>query len=69
LEGNTYYAYPIPQNLVSTRIEEIRQRGLSLRKAEYIEEVSTLITQGKLNLKKLRNYKRAEKIIRELDKI
>jgi len=69
LEGNTCYAHPIPQNLVSTRIEEIRQRGLSLRKAEYIEEVSTLITQGKLNLKKLRNYKRAEKIIRELDKI
>ncbi len=69
LEGNTYYAYPTPQNLASASIEEIRQCGLSLRKAEYIKEVSTLITQGKLDLEKLRNYESAEQIIKELDEI
>ncbi len=69
LEGNTYYAYPTPQNIASASIEEIRQCGLSLRKAEYIKEVSTLITQGKLDLEKLRNYESAEQIIRELDEI
>jgi DNA-3-methyladenine glycosylase II len=70
LEDSTYYAYPTPQNLASASIEEIRQCGLSLRKAEYIKEVSALITQGKLDLEeKLRNYESAEQIIRELDEI
>jgi DNA-3-methyladenine glycosylase II len=69
LEGNTYYAYPTTQNMASASIEEIRQCGLSLRKAEYIKEVSTLITQGKLDLERLRNYERAEQIIQELDEI
>jgi DNA-3-methyladenine glycosylase II len=69
LEGNTYYAYPTPQNLASASIEEIRQCGLSLRKAEYIKGISALITQGKLDLEKLRNYESAEQIIRELDEI
>jgi DNA-3-methyladenine glycosylase II len=69
LEGNTYYAYPTPQKLASASIEEIRHCGLSRRKAEYIKEVSTLITQGKLDLEQLRNYESAEQIIRELDEI
>ena len=69
LEGNTYYAYPTPQNLASASTEEIRQCGLSLRKVEYIKEVSTLITQGKLDLEKLRNCESTEQIIRELDEI
>jgi DNA-3-methyladenine glycosylase II len=69
LEGNTYYVYPTPQNMASASIEEIRQCGLSLRKAEYIKEVSTLITQGKLDLEKPRNYERTEQIIQELDEI
>ena len=69
LEGNTYYAYPTPQNLASASTEEIRQCGLSLRKVEYIKGVSTLITQGKLDLEKLKNCESTEQIIRELDEI
>jgi DNA-3-methyladenine glycosylase II len=69
LEGNTYYAYPTPQNIASASIKEIRQCGLSLRKAEYIKGISALIMQGKLDLEKLRNYESAEQIIRELDEI
>jgi DNA-3-methyladenine glycosylase II len=69
LEGDIYYAYPTPQRLAAVSTEELRQCGLSFRKGEYIKEVSTLITEGKLNLENLRNYKRSEQIIRELDEI
>ena len=69
LEGDTYYAYPTPQKLASAQTEELRQCGLSLRKGEYIKEVATLITQGKLNLEKISSYESMEQIIRELDEI
>ena len=69
LEGDTYYAYPTPKKLASAQTEELRQCGLSLRKGEYIREVATLITQGKLNLEKISSYESMEQIIRELDEI
>jgi DNA-3-methyladenine glycosylase II len=69
LDGGIYYAYPTPQRLASTSEEELRQCGLSLRKAEYIKEVSALITEGKINLEKLKDYASAEQIIKELDEI
>ena len=64
LEGEVYYAYPTPQKLASASSEELRQCGLSLRKAEYIKSVSTLITEGKLDLEKLKNYDSADEIIK-----
>jgi DNA-3-methyladenine glycosylase II len=69
LAGDVYYAYPTPQRLASVSTEELRQCGLSFRKGEYIKEVSTLITEGKLNLKELNNYESSEQIIKELDEI
>jgi DNA-3-methyladenine glycosylase II len=69
LEGDVYYAYPTPQRLASVSTEELRQCGLSFRKGEYIKEASQLITEGKLNLEKLRNYESSEQIIKELDEI
>jgi DNA-3-methyladenine glycosylase II len=69
LEDTIYFAYPTPQRLASVSIEEFRQCGLSYRKAEYIKGTSQLITDGKLNLEKLKNYENSEQIIRELDKI
>jgi DNA-3-methyladenine glycosylase II len=69
LEGEVYYAYPTPQKLASASSEELRQCGLSFRKAEYIKSVSTLITEGKLDLEKLKNYDSADEIIRELDRV
>jgi DNA-3-methyladenine glycosylase II len=69
LEGDKYYAYPTPQRLASAKTVELRQCGLSLRKGEYIKEVATLITEGKLNLEKISNYESSEQIIRELDEI
>jgi DNA-3-methyladenine glycosylase II len=69
LERTFYFAYPTPQRLASVSIAEFRRCGLSFRKGEYIKEASKLITNGKLNLKKLKDYESSEQIIRELDKI
>ncbi len=69
LESEAYYAYPTPQKLTSVTAEELRQCGLSLRKAEYIKTVSALVAEGKLDLEKLKNYADADAIIRELDEI
>jgi DNA-3-methyladenine glycosylase II len=69
LESALYFAYPTPQRLASVSIDEFRQCGLSFRKSEYIKEASQLITEGKLNLDKLKNCESSEQIIRELDKI
>jgi len=69
LESDVYYAYPTPQRLAAASTEDLRQCGLSFRKGEYIKNVSTLITEGKLDLEKLRNYESSEQIIRELDEI
>jgi len=69
LEGEVYYAYPTPQKLASASIEELRQCGLSFRKAEYIKGISKLVADGELDLEKLKNYDSADEIIRELDKV
>ena len=69
LKGENYFAYPTPKRLASVSIEEFRQCGLSFRKGEYIKEASTLLTKGKLNLEKLKNYESSERIIKELDEI
>ncbi len=69
LNGESYYAYPTPANLSSVSIEEFRECGLSLRKAAYIREISTLVSQGKLDLEKYKNYDDLQATIRELDEI
>jgi len=69
LEQTLYFVYPTPQRLASVSTNELSQCGLSYRKGEYIKEASRLITTGKLNLEKLKNYDSSEQIIRELDEI
>jgi DNA-3-methyladenine glycosylase II len=68
VEGEVYYAYPTPQKLASASSEELRQCGLSVRKAEYLKGVSKLVADGKLDVEKLKNYDSADEIIRELDR-
>ena len=67
--GKRYFAYPTPQTLSSVSIEEFRSCGLTQRKAEYLNEISNLITNGKLDLEKFKRYENAEDIIGELDAI
>ena len=69
LNGKVYYAFPTPQKLAFATVEELRNCGLSLRKAEYIRDISNSIVEGKLNLDKFKTYENAEEIIKELCKI
>jgi DNA-3-methyladenine glycosylase II len=69
LDGQVYYAFPTPPRLASVSAEQLRKCGLSLRKAEYVKEISKLIADEKLDLEKLKNYEDAERIINELDRI
>jgi DNA-3-methyladenine glycosylase II len=46
LEGKVYYAYPTPQRMALASVEELRQCGLSQRKAEYITSASMLILEA-----------------------
>ncbi len=69
MDGEVYYEYPTPQAIANSPVEELRQCGLSQRKAEYIQEVSKLITDQKLDLEKFKNYSNADQIIKEMDEI
>lgn len=69
LGDEVYYAYPTPQRLSSTTVEQLRGCGLTLRKAEYIRDVSVLIVHGKLDLEKFKKYNDTSEIIRELCQI
>jgi DNA-3-methyladenine glycosylase II len=68
--GNeVYYAFPTPQNLATASVEQLRECGLSLRKAEYIKNVSGLVERGDLDLEALKDRQDTDEIIRELDEI
>ncbi len=69
LDGESFYAYPTPHNIACASLEEIRNCGLSQRKAEYIQEAAKLIVNGKLDLEHLKLQRSPEEIIVELDEI
>jgi len=69
VDDEVYYAYPTPKNFASASLEKLRQCGLSFRKTEYIRDVSKLITDGKLDLEKLKDYENIREIIDELCEI
>jgi DNA-3-methyladenine glycosylase II len=69
LDDDNYYTYPTPQNIASANISDIQQVGLSMRKAQYIQNAAQLIAAGKLDLENMKNQIDAEQIIAELDAI
>ena len=69
IDGETYFAFPTPQSIAAATVAEVQQVGLSLRKAEYIQNAAKLIAEGKLDLEKLKNNPNPEQIIAELDAI
>lgn len=69
IDGQTYYAYPTPENIAVATISEIQQVGLSLRKAEYIQNTAKLISEGKLDLEQLKSDPNPEQIIATLDEV
>ena len=69
LDDDIYYAFPTPQKLASANVDHLRECGLSLRKAEYIRDVSAMIADGKFDLEELKEYQDVKEIIDELCKI
>jgi DNA-3-methyladenine glycosylase II len=64
-----YYAFPTPENIADTTVEQLRACGLSTRKAEYIHGIAKSITEGELNLEHFKTYGDPEEIIKEMVKI
>ena len=69
LSDEIFYVYPAPKNLATATQKELREVGLSERKAEYIRNIASIITTGKLDLETLKTSKMTDNIIEELDKI
>jgi DNA-3-methyladenine glycosylase II len=69
LDGRRYFTYPTPNRLASANIKQLRNCGLSTRKAEYLIGIAKLIRGGKLDLESYRNCTDTKKAIEELDKI
>jgi DNA-3-methyladenine glycosylase II len=69
VEDKTYYAYPTPKSLAAATQQELRAVGLSERKAEYVRNAASLISEGKLDLETLKCREKASEIIEELDKV
>ena len=64
-----YYAFPEPQKLASLNLEMLKRCGLSLKKSEYIGDISRSITEGNLDLENFKNHENTKEIIEELCKI
>ena len=69
LNEKVYYAYPTPQNIAAGTVEQLRNCGLSTRKAEYIHGIANAITEGELDLEHFKTYDDPEEIIKEMTKI
>lgn len=69
IDGETYFGFPTPKNIVDATVQEVQQVGLSGRKAQYIHGAAELIVEGKLDLEHLKNNGDSEQIIKELDAI
>jgi DNA-3-methyladenine glycosylase II len=66
IDDGDYYIFPTPQRLASATIEELRQCGLSAKKAEYIRDVSKSIVEGKLDLEGLKELEDTSAVIDRL---
>jgi len=69
IDGSKYFAYPTPERLSASRIEDLRACGLSGRKSEYIKDVSLLVASGRLDLDKFEQYDDIDKIREELGQV
>lgn len=69
LDDEVYYGFPTPQTLSKLTKEKLRESGLSIRKSEYIIDISKLIVDKKLDLEQLKEYKDVNKIIDELGQL
>jgi DNA-3-methyladenine glycosylase II len=59
-EGQDYYDFPTPKRLTEAALEEIRQCGLSWRKAEYIKGITEKVVDCKFEPERLRALSNGE---------
>jgi DNA-3-methyladenine glycosylase II len=69
LNGEIYYAFPLPGRLASASAEHLRKCGLSLKKTEYVRGISRLIADDELDLEELKHRKDVDAVIKRLDRI
>ena len=68
LEGRTYFAFPTTEKLSKLKKEDLRECGLSFRKAEYVIGLSNCIEDDKIDLNECKNRSTPD-VINELMKI
>ena len=69
LGNNIYYAYPSPENLAYLELQDLRDCGVSFRKAEYIRDVSLNMVNRKLQPESIENMDNTKEMIEALTKI
>ena len=69
LDTVTWYCYPTPHILAETPDSTFRECGLTLRKGEYIRDISRQIVDGALDLDHFKTYSDTESIISDMVKI
>ncbi len=69
IQGSRYYCYPGPDVLSDVTDEQFRECGLSLRKGEYIRDISRSLVKGDLDLDLFRSYSDTGDIVTELSRI
>ena len=62
----TYYSYPGPEEIASAEPAQIRECGLSNRKAEYIRDIAIRIVKGDLDLESMGKISDSDMIIKTL---
>jgi DNA-3-methyladenine glycosylase II len=67
INGEIYSIFPTAQNIKDASIGDIRDCGLSQRKAEYIYNAAQLIMDGRLYLEAMKNKPNPDVIVAELD--
>lgn len=66
---SVYFCYPTPARLADTPVELFRFLGMTVRKGEYIREISRQIVDGFFDCEGLKTISDTGQIIRELVKI
>lgn len=67
--GKNYWIYPEPKRVAEASIEELLELRLSLRKAEYILDITRQIVEGNISKEKYSIYPDAEAATKEMIKL
>ena len=66
LDGEVYFGYPEPAVLAMTSASTYRACGLTVRKGEYIRDISLRIAEGKLDVEAYHAYPDTESVMQEM---